>query len=190
MDKNPWGTAQVDGSRLLSLFFLIILFASQWPEIMHRPPTDSSCLPLSVWEHFLSPWLLLFSCSVVSDSLRPQWLQHAGLPCPLSSPGVCSNSCPLSRWCYLISSSSSPSSIAFIISPHQGPFPVSWVFTSGGLSIGASASASVLPMNIQGWFPWGLTGLISFLSKGLSRVCSSNAIQKDACSLEWRLWQT
>ena len=86
-------------------------------------------------------------------------LQHARLPCPSpSSPWVCSDSCPLSQWCHpTISSSLVPSPPAFLQSfPASGSFPMSWLFTSGGQSIGASASASVLPMNIQGWFPLGL----------------------------------
>ena len=121
--------------------------------------------------------LLLFSHSVVSDSLQPQGLQHTSLPCPSVCPGVCSNSCPLNRWCHLtISSSVTPLSSC----PQSATrfFPMSWLFTSGGQSIGASASASVLPMNIQGWFPFGLTGLISLLSKGLSKVPSSTTVWK------------
>ena len=105
---------------------------------------------------------LLFSHSVTSDSLWPHGLQHAWLPCPSPSPRACSNSCPLSWWYHpTISSSAVPSSClqSFLAS---GSFPVSQLFTSGGQRIGASASASVLPMkNIQGWFPLGLTGWIS-----------------------------
>ena len=94
----------------------------------------------------------------MSDSLWPHGLQHARLLCPSLYPGVCSNSCPLSWWCYLtISSSVVPFSFCFNLSQHQGLFPMSWVFTSGGKSIGASALASILPMNIQDWFPLGLT---------------------------------
>ena len=95
--------------------------------------------------------LLLFSHSVGSDSLRLQGLQHTRLPCPSLSPETCLHSCPLSLWCH-------PSS-AILFSPHLRSFPASasfltsWLFSSGGQSIGASASASVLPMNIQGWFP-------------------------------------
>ena len=117
------------------------------------------------------PALLLFSHSVVSDSLRPQGLQHARLPCPLLSSGVCPNSCPLNRWCHpTISSSVAPFSSCPQSFPVSGSFPKSHLFTSCGQSIRASASAAVLPMNIQGWFPLGLTGLISLQSKGLSRV--------------------
>ena len=122
---------------------------------------------------------MLFSCSVASDSLWPHGLQHTRLPCLSPSPGVSSNSCPLSRWCYpTISSSVVPFFSCLQSFPASGCFPMSQLFTSGGQSIRASASASVLLMNIQGWFPLGLTGLISLLSKGLLRVFSSTTIQK------------
>ena len=122
---------------------------------------------------------MLFSHSVVSDSLQPHGLQHARLPCPSPSPGVCSNSCPLSWWCYpTISSSVVPFSSCLQSFLALGSFKMSWLFTSGGQSIGASASASVLPMNIQGWFPLGLIGLISLQSKGLSRVFSNTTVGK------------
>ena len=119
--------------------------------------------------------------------LWPHGLQHSGFPCfPLSS-GVCSNSCPLSWWCYLtISSSVSPFSFCLQSFPASGSFPVSQLFASGGQSIGASASASVLSVNIQGWFPLGLTGFISLQSKGLSSVFSSTrfkGINSSALSL-------
>ena len=92
------------------------------------------------------------------------------LPCTSLSPEVCSNSCALSWWCYLtISSSAALFSSCLQSFPAWGSFPVSWLFTSGGQSIGASAPASVLPVNIQDWFPLGLTSLISLLSKGLSQ---------------------
>ena len=108
----------------------------------------------------------------MSDSLRPHRLQHAWLPCPLLSLRVCSNSCPLSWWCYpTISSSVTPFSSCLQSFPASGSFPTSQLFTSDGQSIGASVS--VLPMNIQGRFPLGLTGLIPLESKGLSRVFSS-----------------
>ena len=104
----------------------------------------------------------LFSRSVMPDALWPHGLQHARLPCSLPSPGVCSNSCPLSQGCHpAISSSVISFSSCLQSSPPSGSFPVSWLFASGGQSIGASASTSVLPMNILGWFPLGLTGLIS-----------------------------
>ena len=111
-----------------------------------------------------------FSCSVMSDSLQPI-LQHARPPCPSLSFRVCSDACPLSWWCHpTISSSvthfsSSPQSF-----PASGSFSMSQFFESGAQSTGASTSAPVLPMNIQGWFVLGLTGLISLLSKGFSRI--------------------
>ena len=118
---------------------------------------------------------LFFICSVVSTSSWPHELHHTVLPCLSLSPGVCSNSSPLSQWCYLtISSSGAPFFSCPQCFPASGSFPVSQLFTSGGQSIGASAL--VLPMNSQGWFPLGLTDLISFLSKGPSRVFSSTAI--------------
>ena len=101
------------------------------------------------------------------------------LPCPSPSPRVCSNSCPLSQWCHpTISSSVTPFSSCLQSFPASGSFPVIWLFASGGYSIGASASASVLPVSIQGWFPLGLTGLISLQSKGLLVIFNSTAIWK------------
>ena len=95
------------------------------------------------------------------------------------SPRVCSNSCPLSRWCYLIISSSAALFSSCLQSfPASGSFPMSRLFPWGGQSIAASTSASVLLMNIQGWVSLGLTGLISLLSKGLSRVFSSTTVWK------------
>ena len=123
--------------------------------------------------------LWLFSHWVMSNSLRPHGLQHARLPCPSLSPGVSSNSCPLSRWYHpTISSSVIPFSSWLQCFPASGSFPISQLFASGGPSIGASGSSSVLPMNIQDWFPLGLTGLITLLSKGLSRVFSSTTVRK------------
>ena len=125
------------------------------------------------------------SCSVpkLCLSLWPYGLQHARLPCPSPSPRVCSNSCPLSQWYYLtISSSVIPFSSCLQSYPVSGSFLMSWLFASGGQSIGASASALVLPMNIQDWFPLGLTGLISLQSKGFSRVFSNTTVQKHQIS--------
>ena len=118
--------------------------------------------------------LLSFSHSVVSDSLQSHGLQQTRLLCPPFSSKVYSDSCPLSWWCYItISSSASPFSFCLQSFPTSVSFPMNWLISSGGQSIGVSASASVLPMNIQGWFPLGLTGLISLKSKGLLRVFSS-----------------
>ena len=123
--------------------------------------------------------LFLFSRSVVFDSLRPHGLQHARLPCPSLSLGVCSNSCPLSPWCYpTISSSVSPFSSCPQSLPASGSFLTSWLFASGDQRIGTSASASALPVNIQSWFPLELTGWISLLSRGPSRVFSNTTVQK------------
>ena len=128
---------------------------------------------------FLQLSSVQFSHSVMSDSLGPHGLQHARLPCPSSTPGSCSNSCALSRWHYpTISSSVIPFSSCLQSFPTSESFPVSQFFTSRGQNIGASASASVLPMNIQDWFPLGLTGLISFQSKWPSRVFSNTTVQK------------
>ena len=125
-----------------------------------------------------------FSHSVMSDSLQSHGLQHARpdsmTGCPSPKPRACSNSCPSSRWCHptiwssVIPFSSCPQSF-----PVSGSFPMSQFFTSSGQSIGVSASsASVLPMNIQGWFPSGWIGWISLLSKGLSRVFPNTITQK------------
>ena len=114
---------------------------------------------------------------VVSNSLQPHGLQHARLPCPSLSPGVCSNPCPLSRWCHpAISSSVIPFFSRLQSFPASGSFQMSQLFTSGGRSI--RASASVLPMIIRGWFSLVLTSFISLMSKGLSRVFSNTAVQK------------
>ena len=114
----------------------------------------------------------------MSSSLQPHGLQHTCLLCPPLSPGVCSNSYPCSRWCCLtISSSVTPFSSCPQSFPALGSFPVSLLFSSGGQSIGTLASASVLSMNIQGWFPLGLTGLISLQSRGFSRVFPGTTIK-------------
>ena len=119
-----------------------------------------------------------FSRSVVPNSLQLHGLQHARFPCPSATPRACSNSCPLSRWCHpTISSSVIPFSSCLQSFPALGSFSVSQLFTSGGQSIEVSASTSVLPVNIQDWFPSGLTSLISLQSKGLSRVFSNTTVQ-------------
>ena len=122
----------------------------------------------------LLSYTVQFSSSVVSDSLQTHGSQHAKPPCPSPTPGVHPDSCPLNQWFHpaisftVVPFSSCPQSL-----PASGSFPISQFFTSGGQSTGALASASVLPMNIQSWFPLGLTGWISLQSKGLSRVFSS-----------------
>ena len=120
-----------------------------------------------------------FSCSVMSDSLQPHEPQPARSPCPSPTFGVYSNSCPLSRWCHpTISFYVVPFSSRLQSFPASGSFQMSQFFESGGQSIGVSASALVLSMNIQDWFPLGWTGWISLLSKGLSRVFSNTTFQK------------
>ena len=132
--------------------------------------------------HFLIWWFILsvqFSRSVMSDSLRPCGLQHARPPCPSPTPGVYSNSCPLSQWCHpAISSSAVPFSSYPQSLPASGSFSVSQLFTWSGQSIGVSASTSVLPMNTQDRSPLGWTAWISLRSKGLSRVFSNTIVQK------------
>ena len=118
----------------------------------------------------------------MSDILPPRGLQHARTPCPSPTPRVYSNSCPSSRWCHpTISSSVVPFSFCLQSFPASGSFPMSQLFPSGGQSIGVSAS--VLPMNIQDWFPLGRTGWISLQSKGLSRVFFDTTVQKHHSSV-------
>ena len=120
-----------------------------------------------------------FSSSVMSDSLWPHGLQHARLPCASPIPRACSNSCPSSRWCH-------PTISSFVIPfpshpgsfPASGSFPMIQLFTTDGQGVGTSTSVSVFPINIQDWFPLGLTGWISLQSKGLSRVFSNTTVQK------------
>ena len=120
-----------------------------------------------------------FSCSVVSDSLRPHESQHTRPLCPSPTLGVYPNSCPSSQWCHpTISSSVVPFSSCPESLPASGSFPMSQLFAWGGQSIGVSASASVLPVNIKDWSPLGWTGWISLQSKGLSRVFSNTTVQK------------
>ena len=119
---------------------------------------------------------MLMALMVVMASQK-HGLQHARLPCPSPSPAACSNPCPSSRWCHpTISSSVVPFSSCSQSFPASGSFPMSQLFSSGDQRIGASAS--VLPMNIQDWFPLGLTGLVSLLSQWLSRVFSSTTVPK------------
>ena len=120
-----------------------------------------------------------FSHSAVSDSLWPHGLQHTRPPCPSPTPGVHPNSCPLSRWYHpTISSSVVLFSFYPLSFPASGSFQLNQLFTSGGQSIGVSASASVLSMNTQDWSPLGWTGWISLQSKGLPRVFSNTTVQK------------
>ena len=126
----------------------------------------------------------MFNC------LRSHRLQHIRLPCPSLSPGDCSNTCPLNWWCHPAISSSTASFSSYPQSfPASGSLPMSWLFTSGDQSIGASASAPVLQINIQVWFILGLTSLVSLKSKGLSRVFSSTIVWKHQFfSVQPSLW--
>ena len=145
--------------------------SSWWRERMWSSPPPMNILEIDLHvEQFFSS--VQFSRSVMSNSLRPHEPQHTRPPCPSPTPGVHPNSCPLSWWCYpTISSSVVPFSSCLQSFPASGSFPMSQFFASGCQSIGVSASASVLPMSIQNWFPLGWTGLISLQSKGLLRVC-------------------
>ena len=138
----------------------------------HRSRVKSKILV--IWQRPTLSSLHLVHFLVMSNSLWPHGLQHARIPCPSPTPGVYSNSCPSSWWCH----PTIPFSSCLQSFPAPGSFPMSQLFTSDGQSIEASASASVLPVNIQGWFPLGLTGLISLQSKGLSRIFSNTTVQK------------
>jgi len=134
-----------------------------------KPARVMEMFYILIWEAVT--WIL-FSCQVLSYSMQPHRLQHARPPCPSPSPRVCWSSCPLNQWCHpTISSFVTPFSFFLQCLPASGSFPMNRLFASGGQRFGASAS--VLPMHIQGWYPLGLTSLISLLSKGLSGVFSS-----------------
>ena len=156
-----------------------------------------SPLSLTLWGHWCvcGFWAsefcpAQFSRSIVSNSLWHHGLQHARPPCPSPTPGAYSNSCPLSWWCHpTISSSVIPFSSCFQSFSTSGSFPMSQFFASDGQSIGVSASAVVLPMNIHYWFPLGLTGWIFLQSKGLSRVFSNTTVQNHQFfSTQFSLW--
>ena len=120
-----------------------------------------------------------FSRFIMSGSLWPRGLQHARPPCPSPTPRACSNSCPLSWWCHLANSSSVvPFTSCLEYFPASGSFLMNQFFASSGQSVGASASALVLRMNIQDWLPLGLADWISLQSKGLSRIFSNTTVQK------------
>ena len=148
-------------------------------------PFEPPGKPLIKEEHWQSDFQAFLKVNKFSSvtqlclTLRFHGLQHVRSPCPSPTPGVYSNSCPLSRSCHpTISSSIIPFSSHLQSFPASGCFPMSQFCASGGQSIGVSALASVLPMNIQCWFPFGWTGWISLLSKGLSRVFSNTTVQK------------
>ena len=132
--------------------------------------------PSSIYTPFSS---VHFSCSVVSDSLRPHESQHARPPCPSPTPGIHPNPCPSSRWYHpAISSSVVPFSSCPQSFLASGSFPMSQLFTWGGQSTGVSALASFLPKKSQGWSPSEWTDWIFLQSKGLSRVFSNTTVQK------------
>ena len=154
------------------------------PTLAHFQSTSTKLLSLG---HVQIPCSVQFSRTVVSSSLQPHGLQHTRPPYPSPTPGVCSNSCPLSQWCHpTISSSVVPFSCLQSF-PASGSFQKSHLFASGGQSIGVSASTSVLPMNTQDWSPLGWTGWISLQSKGLSRVFSNTTVQKQFFSAQLSL---
>ena len=132
---------------------------------------------IKIFKKRLSPSAQLSSDSIVSDSLQPHGLQHTRLPWPSPSPGVCSNSCPSSRGCHLTISSSIVPFSSCLSFPASWSLPMSQFFPSGGQSMGVLASASVLPMNIQDWFPLGWTDWISLQSKWFSRLFSNTTVQ-------------
>ena len=164
---------------LLISYHLILAFTLQIPlarfsSFCHFNRSKASCGS----DRFLLS-SVQFSCSVVSNSLQPHDLQHARPPCPSPTAGVYPNSCPLSRWCHTtISYFVIPFSSCLQSVPASGAFQMSQFLTSGGQSIGVTASTSVLPVNTQDWSPLGWTGWISLQSEGLSRVFSNTTVQK------------
>ena len=169
-----------------SLYPLPLQQAWGWAILMKKATTIWLHYPKIIWNSSLA-WVYEsfflsfshFSCSVMSNSLRPHESQHSRAPCPLPTPGVHSNSRPLSRWCHpAISSSVIPFTSCPQPLPASESFPVSQLFTWGGQSTGVSALASFLPKKSQGWSPLGWTGRISLQSKGLSRVFSNTTVQK------------
>ena len=157
---------------ILSMVFVGLFVRALWPHSLVESKDEVDSL-------LIKGISVQFSCSVVSNSLRPHESQNTRPPCPSSTPRVRSNSCPSSLWCHpAISSCVVPFSSCSQSLPASEFFPMSQLFTWGGQSIGDSASASVLPMNTQVWSPLGWTGWVSLESKGLSRVFSNTTVQK------------
>ena len=158
--------------------YVLFIYSSPLPVILFL--TACHCHVICLAQRVALPGLSQFDSVAQSClTLRPHGLQHTRLCCPSPTLRACSNSCPLSWWCHpTISSSVIPFSTHLQSFPESGSFPMNQFFTSGGQSIGVSASASVLPMNIQDWFPLGLIGLISLQPKGLSRVFTNTTVQK------------
>ena len=179
LGKRLLSTRCLSGARaLLHRLFALLFCKGKAYLYMEKCDSDHYKQRISVLNSAVQFSSVQFSHSVMSDSLPSQGLQHTRPPCPSLTPRACSNSCPLSQWCHpAISSSVVPFSSCLQSFPASGSLPVSQFFTSGGQSIGVSASASLLPMNIQDWFPLGWTGWISFLSKGLSRVFFNTRVQ-------------
>ena len=152
----------------------LFLMVKNWKHFLEDQDQEKSAPLITIIQYIFGSPRCCF-CTVTKSC----WMQQARLPCPSLSPGVCLNSCLLSRWCHpTIASSVIPFSSCPQSFPASGSFPLSRLFTSGGQSIGASASTSVLPLDIQAWLPLGLTDLISLLSKALSRIFSSSSTRK------------
>ena len=166
-------TDSMDMLLLLSRFSRVWLCVTPWTAAHQAPP--SMLLQRGTWKDIS----VQFSLSVVSDSLRPQGLQHARPPCASPTLGLYPNSWSLSRWCHpTISCSVVPFSCCPQPFPASGSFQMSQLFPSGGRSIRVSASTSIVPINTEDWAPLGWTGWISLQSKGLSRVFSNTTVQK------------
>ena len=187
---SPWGDKELDTTDWLSLTGTVKVLLDVSYTLLIEDQDKLTCLPS--WTHlilislccvtglydYFKSWALLNVLLLLSDSLWPHGLQHARLPCPSQSPRACSSSCSLSQWCHP-SISSCFLFVSFLQSfPASGSFSMSWFFTSSGQSTRASVSAPVFLMNIQGWFPLGLIGLIFLKSKRLSRVFSNTLVQK------------
>ena len=174
------------GKTILELFHLAFGPFSFSLSLMFQSWRAAVILGLLMFSDSSSGWLSILNkghlCHLLFSSVTQSWphgLQHTRLPCPSPTFRDCSNSSPSSRWCHPTISFSVTTLFSCPQSfPASGSFPVSWVFTSSGQSIGASASASVLPMNSQDWSPLGWTGWISLQSKGLSRVFSNTTVWK------------
>ena len=179
----------------MPLLFIRGINNSHWYFKLEHPTRIIHSMYVKGWIPIIHQVICAFICcfcsvTVMSDPLWSHELEHARPPCPSLSPGVCSDSCPLSWWCHLaILFSVTLSSPGLRSFPLSRTFPMSWLFTPGSQSIGTSASALLFPMNIQGWFSVKLTDLISLLSKGLSKVFSSTSIRKhQVFSAQPSLW--
>ena len=152
------------------------IYIYYWKENLHKDITSEYSY---FYEEFTWPSVQFSLVAQSCPTLQPHGLQHARPSCPLPTPGVYSNLCPLSWWCHPVISSSVVHFFSCLQSfPASGSFQMSQFLASGGQRFGVSASTSVFPMNIQDWFPLGWTGWISMLSKGLSRVFSNTTVQK------------